>query len=76
MSTFNHAAAANGQSRPQPPLSLLSIPFEPGLLSAPGWEDGLANLDWTENDWGLAQRIALRATQAQQSGQATTSALL
>ncbi len=50
MSTFNPADPADGQPRPQPPLSLLSVPFEPGLLSASGWEDGLANLDWTEND--------------------------
>lgn len=76
MSTFHPADPADGQPRPQSPLSLLSVPFEPGLLSAPGWEDGLANLDWTENDWDLAQRIAQRATQAQQSGQATASALL
>ncbi|WP_204304172.1 MULTISPECIES: DUF4209 domain-containing protein, partial [Lysobacteraceae] len=67
---------AEGPPPARPALSLLSVPFEPGLLSALGWEDGLADLDWSGTDWDLAQQIAQRARQAQQNGLTTASALL
>lgn len=76
MSTLTDPDAVDGQPRPRRPLSLLSVPFEPGLLSASGWEDGLVNLDWSDNDWDLAQRIAQRATEAQQSGHVSAFVLL